>query len=214
MIETRDPLNFVGRCRRQISTITQQPHLSITRQETAHGDRYIFSVNSASLTEAEGRIYIVIPFCSLGSQKYWLATSMEFTSGRISRLSSISLVLFAGDATEERKIVLLRAEWDSLDGDSPHAQPHWHVYQNRINTLNGQVENIANKLTFGHAPNWDRCEEFHFAMSAQWPFNGINSHILDMEEDGVLGWLEGCLKYIKQELSYLAERKKRVIAPE
>ena len=123
------------------------------------------------------------------SDTYWLNISLTFlpisekstkkTKSPSFQFSSISIRVFKGLMTDEKKQPLFRAEWDTLTEKNNHAQPHWHVYKSfQVRNLNtspssdfgsliqsNEIQDfreLAEKLNFGEKENnfLDNQEEF------------------------------------------------------
>ena len=122
---------------------------------------------------------------------------------------NISLSVFHGKDTDNKKHQLLRAEWDDYDNpDEKYAQPHWHI------TSNQTTENIFIEYT-NEFDNQDFLPEFddekpkmidvkriHFAMNGDWQNNGKHVHRIENEQQ-VVSWLQGMLNHLRAELENL-----------
>ena len=191
-------------------------------ERRATGNRTICEFTGVEARKAEAKYtYSVVPFLQLGLRQFWLAVALEFEFHQgVYDLANVSMLVFEGEAYDERKSALMRAEWDCNQPKTPpaHAQPHWHIYPSR---LSKQIE--EDRAEFGEKSEavafvpevdgvdsnsernlkWDRAERFHFAMSARWANEGNESHVAEMTSGGLLKWLEGCLRYIRSEFEYL-----------
>lgn len=190
------------------------------------GNKKVYALNSPLATLAEAKYpYHVVRFLDSDTQNYWLGLSleMEFIKGE-HFLSDISLLVFEGDATDNAKRALLRAEWSQpREKDrARHAQPHWHVYANRFDEItiaqfleidlarepkdfNPQIADqfpprVTSTKTFSE---WDRGEKFHFAMASRWHILDRNSHQENIQATQVLKWVDGCLSYTREQLKFL-----------
>jgi hypothetical protein len=72
--------------------------------------------------------------------------------------------------------------------------------------LNNQEEfNIQNDQKSLNEYDWDSSTKFHFAMSSQW--HEGKTHKVTLEKtnlsSSLSSWLEGCVKYIKDQLKYV-----------
>src|SRR5215216_2447048 len=73
--------------------------------------------------------YSVFPLLQMGEELFWLGSYLVFKRELgVYKLLSVGLIVFKGEALDERKTALLRAEWDNQSEGTIHAQPHWHVY--------------------------------------------------------------------------------------
>ncbi|MGB0562662.1 MAG: hypothetical protein ACPGVO_12800 [Spirulinaceae cyanobacterium] len=113
-------------------------------EESRNSEKYIFSLLASDSTgsftvDDRGNRYHIVPLLAVGADTYWLNLSLTFlTKSNQSKqgiaqkefqFSGTSIRIFKGLATEYKKKLLFRAEWDSLKKDNNHAQPHWHVYK-------------------------------------------------------------------------------------
>lgn len=215
MGQVSDSKKFIKTCRGRLSAVLQDPQIWEREEQLPRGSRYIFSSPKATKAAVEERTYSVLQFYT-GWENYWLAVSIELGYDGGSFIASTSLVIFTGDANDDIKVPFLRAEWGPGDGagiaiSTNHAQPHWHVYR-------GDSASITMKtrepIGFEPVPKTDASvgeqddrEHFHFAMASGWHNDGRNSHISDFDEKSVEKWLDGCLSYIKGELTYLSSRR-------
>lgn len=212
---------LVNRCKRVIEHALAAKKLGFNPLK-ASGNRTIYLLTGAGATSAEAKYkYSVVPFLALQSRLYWLAASLEFVfENKMHRLLSVSLLIFEGEATDDRKSALLRAEWARLDKNSrvSHAQPHWHVYPSRINRevyddrtefkLKTDIQAFVPEAPAFESSNeldleWDRAEKFHFAMASRWHIDGKDAHQEEMQVDRLLKWLDGCIRYTRGQLEFL-----------
>jgi hypothetical protein len=180
-----------------------------------------FQMTGVSATTAIARNrYSVLPLLTTKKSRFWFAVVFRFKAGlRDSRLINVSVVVFEGEAVNQYKTPLLRAEWDEWIDTSKHAQPHWHVYSSTVDTLvssNDFVAGSENKALedFGEekldpsgptlSSSWLDADHFHFAMAAQWHSETTESHQVQLSEDGLLKWIEGCIVYTRDQLIYLS----------
>jgi hypothetical protein len=215
---------IVNKCKRVIEDALAVKKLRFITQRVS-GNRTVCLLTGEGAKRAEAKYkYSVIPFLALQSRLYWLAASLEFVfENRMYRLLSVSLLIFEGEATDDRKSALLRAEWACLDEDTraPHAQPHWHIYPSRINReayedrtefkLKTDIQPFAPEAPVVESNNefdieWDRSEKFHFAMASRWHIVGFDekgAHQEEMQIDGLLKWLDGCIRYTRSQFEFL-----------
>jgi len=217
-----DPDDFAKNCRKVIEEALGYKHLGFNERRVVPGNRKLYTLNGAEATQAEARYkYAVIPFFKSRAGIYWLAVSLEFEFQRgIYRIVNVSLLIFEGEATDNTKSALLRAEWACVQENdlALHAQPHWHVYPSRIT---GEIAGNQTAFTTetegrafdpealeieshkGTAIKWDRAEKFHFAMAARWHIEGKDAHQEEMQADGILKWLDGCIRYTWSQFAFL-----------
>jgi hypothetical protein len=220
--------SFVKDCRRIIAKALDYKDLGFTNKSQApHRKKLYVLTGGPDATQAEARYtYTVIPFLPSPSGMYWLGASLEFEFQRGEcHISSASLLIFEGQATDNRKTALIRAEWDCIQKDSraPHAQPHWHVYPGRINKAafeyRAEFKTETDVQTFdpealesdfddGPDTEWDKAEKFHFAMSSRWHINGQDAHQEEMDANKLLKWLDGCIRYTCDQLKFICSKAK------
>ncbi len=172
----------------------------------------------------------IVPLLLTISDTYWINISLTFlplfgksrqqNESQSFQFSSISIRVFKGLKDDEKKQLLLRAEWDTLTEENNHAQPHWHVYKSfQIRDLTPQTSDFESLIQpndvkdFGKETNnsldnqdendWDSSTKFHFAMSSQWHDGGTHKVVLDQEKL-LYSWLVECVKYIKEQLQYIS----------
>ncbi len=139
-----------------------------------------------------------------------------------SRIGPKNSFLFSGirlkvyKPISEKIICLFRAEWDQVGEASIHAQPHWHTYftdfgRKKDLMVSGkefgsvEVQEFESELEQKDAGIEDLTyfSKFHFAMSADWQNAG--KHLLRLRDEIALAnWLDGCLKYIIEQLKYVS----------
>ena len=217
-----DPEGFVKDCREAIEKALNYTHIGFNEQHAIPGNRRLYILTGAGATRAEAKYqYPVIPFFRSQYGIYWLAASLEFQFQQgIYQIVSVSFLIFEGDATDNRKSALLRAEWacPQKNDRARHAQPHWHIYPSHINEevtgnrtrfkADAEIqtfdsEALENELREGTVVEWERAEKFHFAMAARWHSEGNDAHQEEMQAGGILKWLEGCIKYTWNQFAFL-----------
>lgn len=164
--------------------------------------------------------YSVFPLLSVAAELFWLGASIVLKRQTGSyRIKSVSLVVFKGDAIDERKTALFRAEWDSQDSPTApiHAQPHWHVYPRLMKQLDG-LDDEQEETPQGSDPyywreteqteedwQWPASANFHYAMASRWHLDqrtGTSQEDLS-EIETLLNWMKGCITYSRQQLRFL-----------
>jgi hypothetical protein len=212
MREVADRTKFERECRKTLArTLHNVTYLAVHRDRpVSQVERYVFTCNGASRAEAGDRAYSVVPFYSAPHANYWLAASVDLAFKKRCYLKSVSLVVFEGEASDNVKTPIMRAEWDSRqDDESPlvhHAQPHWHVYSSTVGPAEYASEGgprFGADIQAFSLSQRHKGKDFHFAMASQWHVNGKGSHASDLEVDSLLQWLEGCLAYVREQLTYL-----------
>ena len=122
---------------------------------------------------------------------------------------NISVSVFHGEDSDNKKYQLFRAEWDDYDNlDEEHAQPHWHIISIQKN------ENIFEKYSDDKVEEYDfsRTEKknkrmfdiskIHFAMNGNWQNDGTYIHRMKSEQQ-IVNWLQGMLSHLWSELESL-----------
>lgn len=212
MKEVADPGEFKKKCRRTLARILGISYLHVQSEyPLPRVERYVFGSADASRAEAGDRAYCVLPFCYSGRSKYWLAASIDLVFQQQCHLADVSLTVFEGEASDNVKIPVLRAEWDSRQESSllmVHAQPHWHVYSSAVAQA-AYIKRAEPKFgtdirPFSPLQQPHMGEDFHFAMASQWHIVGKNSHAWDLEVDSLFRWLDGCISYIHGQLLYVS----------
>jgi hypothetical protein len=216
--------SFVKECRKVITNALNDKYLGLTDKSQAPHRKKLYVLTGHRATQAEARYtYTVVPFLLSPSGMYWLAVSLEFEYQRGKcHILNASLLIFEGQATDNRKTALIRAEWDRIQKHSraSHAQPHWHVYPSHVNKAAAgyraefkaktdvrTFDPDALENDFDDEPDteWDKAEKFHFAMSSRWHINGQHAHQVEISADGLLKWLDGCIRYTRDQLKFICQ---------
>ena len=143
---------------------------------------------------------------------FWLALALTFVRDTRLRLSSASIIVFEGMASNPTKTPLLRAEWHEWNTQSVHAQPHWHVYSSALGEFVSEVPEAflveRPVLEFGADPTLSRSQTietspFHYAMSAMWHLDRSTCQERLTATASLLGWLRGCITYTREQLDYI-----------
>ncbi len=217
-------LEGLGRCCAQRIADAMGTHrIGFSRAPSARGHELLRLSGEGATTAQAERPYPVVLFLASGSRTYWLAVSLEFEYHLgAACLTSVSLVVFEGRATDESKTPLIRAEWacGEQGAQGAHAQPHWHVYPGQLPVTvqpTGADFEAAPRVQQFQLPatdpgsdtavpsGWERGDRFHFAMASRWHSEGRASHKVSLpDETALLEWLEGCLAYTRAELLFIA----------
>jgi len=142
-----------------------------------------------------------------------------------SRIAQQNSFLFSGISLKVYKpisgkiICLFRAEWDQVKEATIHAQPHWHAHftdfeRKKDEIINGkefkseevqEFEEVIEQKVVG-IEDLTYFSKFHFAMSADW--HNAGKHLFRLRDEIALAnWLEGCLKYIIEQLQYVSAHR-------
>jgi hypothetical protein len=176
-----------------------------------------FELSGSPIKGTAREKYSVFLLTQVGAELLWIGGALIFKREvGIYRLKSVSLLIFKGDAFDERKTALLRAEWDNPESGVIHAQPHWHVYPHLIGKLEEKPEFEEDPAIGIFEPPedeteneikdsaWPNSANFHYAMASTWQANGVNSHQEKLNDlDYLLDWLRGCITYTREQLVWL-----------
>ena len=138
---------------------------------------------------------------------FWLFIEISFrkTSKNDTEIS-ISLSVFQGDDSSNKKHQLFRAEWDDYNNPvEKHAQPHWHITSSQAieNSFREYAEffdkpEILEELEKEKQKVLD-VKRIHFAMNGDWQKSKKYIHKME-DEQQVVKWLQGMLSYLRTEL--------------
>jgi len=143
---------------------------------------------------------------------FWVYVEILFSQTSQNKIDIFfSFSVFEGEAEDNIKNQLFRAEWDNYDDNSIHPQPHWHFHSNDISEE--VVMNFADMIEEEQSDFLDMINDekakvininkMHFAMSAMWN-NNINGHINKIkEENELIYWYEGLLSHIRTQLEFV-----------
>ena len=118
----------------------------------------------------------------------------------------ISLSVFQGLDSDNKKNQLFRAEWDDYNNPKKeHAQPHWHITSSQaIENIIEAYASISNESDFFQMLEKERqnvidVKKIHFAMNGDWQNGKTQTHKIENEQQ-VVKWLQGMLYYLREEL--------------
>jgi hypothetical protein len=128
--------------------------------------------------------------------------------------SFISVSIFQGEASDEIKNQLFRAEWDNHDDNLKHPQPHWHIYPFKYsskyyedfeaynNMLEESEDSFSNEIASTVKDKIVDIRNFHFAMEGRWSSSESSIHKVT---DGkmIANWMSGLLGGIREQLEYI-----------
>lgn len=172
---------------------------------------YHLSGPDAVPANAGDRPYKVFPLDD--APQFWVTCTLRFRQEQLkARLVEVSIVFFQGGVTAPKQPIL-RAEWDCMSyyRNVDHAQPHWHVYQTPSDHpdlgIGGQGE-MGTLRTLDDVPEPAQRSStdigganFHLAMASRWHEDGPQAHRTRLTVEGVTGWVEGCIKYTRGQLT-------------
>ena len=123
--------------------------------------------------------------------------------------TTITLSVFQGDAADDNKGQLFRAEWDNRLNNGTHPQPHWHICPDFrfIKSFEDLVKTIDEGTGFADIIDQEKSKcidlsRIHFAMNGQWSTKGEHFHRI-RDEDTIKYWFQGLLDHIKSQLKYV-----------
>lgn len=203
---------FGNECSKSFSLLGDQG-IRFGKPRAVAGQRMLVVLNGPGAVEArtDKFTYTAFPLPVSDLSLFWVASSIEFkTNKNVVTVDSASVVVFSGEAYNPDKVPILRAEWDNST-ETNHAQPHWHVYTSRIDSLAADSEMFDKEPAF--EPEQDvstsiieYIPKFHFAMCANW--NTRDAHCVQTIGDMhcVADWIAHTVKYIQGQLSYTMRR--------
>jgi len=141
---------------------------------------------------------------------FWVYIDIRFEKSEPIPNTFISLSVFQGDYSDDKKIQLFRAEWDNFDNNETHPQPHWHIYPNYSfeKTFDEFLEMTDEGGSFAADLNKEKSKiidlkRIHFAMNGTWNAKGTHIHRIT-DENAVINWFQGLLDHIKSQLEYVS----------
>jgi len=140
---------------------------------------------------------------------FWLFLEIKFTNiyKKKEQQINISLSVFQGKDSDNKKNQLFRAEWDDYNNpEEKHAQPHWHITSNQaLENSYKEHAGIFDELIFEkefEKENIIDVRKIHFAMNGDW--QNSKGYIYKIEdEQQIVKWLQGALSYLRTELEDL-----------
>lgn len=120
----------------------------------------------------------------------------------------ISVSFFHHDRDSDSYTRIIRAEWDTQNGQDSHPQPHWHFCLNDINKQNYQ--NLTSSLSgsdFSDYLNEKKksivnIENFHFAMAVKSDDNWNHQSRLT-SRDKITDWAIWLLRHTKDQFAHI-----------
>jgi hypothetical protein len=148
--------------------------------------------------ESEFKIGI-LPLRVTENIKYWFSVIFKLSPEK--KTKSISISVFSDDSHTK----LFRAEWTTNRSNLQHAQPHWHIHQNKRNNIVSWDEESGQSFPVVTViDEYNPLQKLHFAMSSTW--HNENLHVIpfpDKNDTYIINWVSGTIKYIISELKYL-----------
>lgn len=224
ILKSVNPSKVVTSCEQILIGILGKPVNILPESENPQEPRYTLNLKGFTYFGAtdRGRTVKVVPFII---DNYWLHFSIQFKVEQRSGkkydyfLDGVSIAVFYGEATDETKLLLFRAEWDNKEENETsinHPQPHWHIhntgsavnaeYVSDFNIFLGikEEENLGfmaelnPKVEF--QPKKSDLAGFHFVMSAGWMFGYPYKH--ELTEINLKSWLKESILHIQEQLEY------------
>jgi len=170
------------------------PLVGFAHELTVKGAR--FYISPGEPITSGGSSYFAVPLLQDSSIRFWFTIDLAFRTRTGSLvLDNVGILVLAGTLASEAR-EMFRAEWEA--GESPHAQPHWHVYGSQLaEAFSIESDEPGLRLTTSRV---------HFAMSARWMDNDDvdgTHHNIGTTADGVKRWIAATLTYSKQQLEYV-----------
>jgi hypothetical protein len=198
-----DPYPYPAELTATLSALKSLGHrwVGFAQELTVKGAR--FYISPGEPITSGGSLYFAVPLLLEFSIRFWFTIDLAFRtrSGSLV-LDNVGILVLAGTLANEAREVF-RAEWEA--GESPHAQPHWHVYGSQL----------AEAFSIGSSepdlrPTTSRV---HFAMSARWMDDDDDDgthHNIATSADGVKRWITATLAYSKRQLEYVGRHAAKV----
>jgi hypothetical protein len=215
------PLDGSGFARKCAIAVGRRLRCDLTTERSDSTHQTVFDLrqkNSTVTEEKDGR-RPVIPFLITGAGGLlWYGVRLQL-NGQETRLQHVQIRLLTGALTGP-KICLLRMEWDTRekqdDEDSKHAQPHWQVDPDALEstTYSSFEEFVRDTPAFEPVSTTqptrserfrDRLDILHLAMGATFHRRRALWSVApeEMTGEAVVFWLAACIDYLRQELVYM-----------
>ncbi|MGA3009480.1 MAG: hypothetical protein ABSD72_04395 [Terracidiphilus sp.] len=216
-IVVEKPASIVNAVRSKLARSLKIQNVSLKERKLTHNEIafVLRGPGEVSITDTQ----LAVPLNIDAENPYWLGANLTFEPflGKYA-LKSVSIKVYRGLATDT-KLSILRAEWDTPNSNSTflHAQPHWHAYPAILQTSQSQpIQSRENAEAITEIPTEIIVEEvplptndisdFHLAMASSWHLPKIGSHqLLLCDEEEVVSWIEGCTRYVIDQLEYLSQ---------
>ena len=135
---------------------------------------------------------------------YWVFMEIRFENEN----SFITISIFQGDANNNIKNQLFRAEWDDYNNpNEKHPQPHWHITANQAieNTFTELVEDeeqsFAALILNEEKSKIIDVNRIHFPMNGDWMNDGGDIHLINNSEK-MIKWFQGFFSTMRKQLEY------------
>jgi hypothetical protein len=137
---------------------------------------------------------------------YWVFIEIRFEDNN----SFITISIFQGDANDNIKNQLFRAEWDDFNNpDEKHPQPHWHITSNQAmeksfqNFLDEEEEvGFVADLYKEQKSKIIDVNKIHFPMNGNWINDDGHIHLIN-DNEKMVKWFQGFFSTIRVQLEYV-----------
>lgn len=137
---------------------------------------------------------------------YWVYLEIRFED----KNSFIRISIFQGNANDNIKNQLFRAEWDDYNNpDEKHPQPHWHITSNQAieNTFTELIEDDKEERFAAIILNEEKSKiidinKIHFPMNGNWMNNGGHIHSIN-DKKKMVKWFQGFFSTMREQLEYV-----------
>jgi hypothetical protein len=200
---------LLGSCKQKLQKYADSIHSDIDLKE--QGDFFSMICNAPEYVSDERNGYLAARFRDLVN--IWFTFSLKFDIQMETEkkykyiLTDANIKIF--QINDQIRPLLFRAEFaKNKDGDN-HAQPHWqfepYLYkgfsENDFNTLL-ELTKEEIELTDNKPITVFNISKIHFSMTSNWHRSLTNkdNHIIEINEQNVVNWLDGCLGYIVEQM--------------
>jgi len=134
---------------------------------------------------------------------YWVYLEIRFEG----KNSFITISIFQGEASDDVKNQLFRAEWDDYNNpDEKHPQPHWHITSNQAieNTFTELIEDDKEEGFAALILNEEKSKiidinRLHFPMNGNWMNDDGHIHLIN-NNSKMVKWFQGFFSAMREQL--------------
>lgn len=138
--------------------------------------------------------------------EYWVYLEIRFED----KNSFITISIFQGDASDNKKNQLFRAEWDDYNNpNEKHPQPHWHITSNQAieNTFTELIEEDEEEGFAAIILNEEKSKiidinKIHFPMNGNWMNDDGHIHLIN-DNAKMVKWFQGFFSTMREQLEYV-----------
>jgi len=206
-LEVESLPRFLQRCGASIGRLLNlRPHW-VLADATLKEVRYL-SAARATRADSKDRQIPVLPYVidRSGIPTHWIAVA--FTSNSETNrtvLTHGSLQVYKGEASDPKKQLLFRAEWDAAQmAKLRHAQPHWHFHRERgedAPPLDLPLQQLREVEDVQRHGEWIY-RHVHFPMASRF-HEGEDRCVVPSSEDHLREWATRTISYVRDELQGL-----------